>query len=115
MSKKKTFLRKMLVLSLSFMLVVGMFAGSAQAAEEDSGEAIAKNMRMVANPPGVVVHTIEEGKAALLLGKEINYEGASGPCDFDEYGNVAGGYAKYLFDAEGKGMLVKYYPAGSLS
>ncbi len=86
-----------------------------EAAGEASGEAIAENMRKVANPPGVVVGTIEEGKAALMLGKEINYEGASGPCDFDEYGNVAGGYAKYVFDAEGKGVLVKYYPAGSLS
>lgn len=85
-----------------------------EAAGEASGEAIAKNIRRVANPPGMVVHTIEEGKAALMLGKEIDYEGASGPCDFDEYGNVAGGYAKYVFDDQGKGVLVKYYPAGVL-
>lgn len=85
-----------------------------EAGGEASGEAIAKNIRRVANPPGMVVHTIEEGKAALMLGKEINYEGASGPVDFDEYGNVAGGYAKYVFDDKGKGVLVKYYPAGAL-
>ena len=94
---------------------MAIFLLALEAAGEASGEAIAENMRKVANPPGVVVGTIEEGKAALMLGKEINYEGASGPCDFDEYGNVAGGYAKYVFDAEGKGVLVKYYPAGSLS
>lgn len=94
---------------------MAIFLLALEAAGEASGEAIAENMRRVANPPGVVVGTIEEGKAALMLGKEINYEGASGPCDFDEYGNVAGGYAKYVFDAEGKGVLVKYYPAGSLS
>jgi len=94
---------------------MAVFLLALEAAGEASGEAIAENMRKVANPPGVVVGTIEEGKAALMLGKEINYEGASGPVDFDEYGNVAGGYAKYVFDAEGKGVLVKYYPAGSLS
>ncbi len=94
---------------------MAIFLLALEAAGEASGEAMAKNMRRVANPPGVVVGTIEEGKAALMLGKEINYEGASGPVDFDEYGNVAGGYAKYVFDAEGEGVLVKYYPAGSLS
>ncbi|PKP59779.1 hypothetical protein CVT91_06190 [Candidatus Atribacteria bacterium HGW-Atribacteria-1] len=85
-----------------------------QAAGEATGEAIAENMRRVANPPGVVVHSFADGKAALLLGQEINYEGASGPCDFDEYGNVAGGYAKYVFDSNGEGVLVKYYPPGVL-
>lgn len=85
-----------------------------QAAGEATGEAIAENMHRVANPPGVVVSSFAEGKAALMLGKEINYEGASGPCDFDEFGNVAGGYAKYVFDEEGKGELVKYYPPGAL-
>jgi len=85
-----------------------------QAAGEATGEAIAENIHRVANPPGVVVHSFAEGKAELVLGNEINYEGASGPCDFDEYGNVAGGYAKYVFDSNGNGVLVKYYPAGSL-
>jgi ABC-type branched-subunit amino acid transport system substrate-binding protein len=85
-----------------------------QAAGEATGEAIAENMRRVANPPGVVVHSFADGKAALLLGQEINYEGASGPCDFDEYGNVSGGYAKYVFDSNGEGVLVKYYPPGVL-
>jgi len=85
-----------------------------QAAGEATGEAIGESMHRVANPPGVVVNSFAEGKAALLLGKEINYEGASGPCDFDEYGNVAGGYAKYVFNEKGEGELVKYYPPGAL-
>lgn len=93
---------------------MAIFLLALEAADEHTGIAITENVRKVANPPGIVVHTIEEGKAALMLGKEINYEGASGPCDFDDYGNVAGGYAKYIFNAEGKGELVKYYSPGSL-
>jgi len=84
------------------------------ASGEATGEGIAENMRRVANPPGVAVYSLAEGKEQLLLGNEINYEGASGPCDFDEYGNVAGGFNKYIFDDKGGGVLVKYYPAGSI-
>ena len=34
-------------------------------------------------------------KAAIAAGKKINYEGASGNCDFDENGNVKGVYGHY--------------------
>jgi branched-chain amino acid transport system substrate-binding protein len=85
-----------------------------QAAGKATGEGIAENMQKVANPPGVKVYSFAEGKEQLLLGNDIDYEGASGPCDFDEYGNVAGGFSKYVFDSNGEGVLVKYYPAGSL-
>jgi branched-chain amino acid transport system substrate-binding protein len=85
-----------------------------QAAGKATGEGIAENMRKVANPPGIKVYSFAEGKEQLLLGNDIDYEGASGPCDFDEYGNVAGGFSKYVFDSNGEGVLVKYYPAGSL-
>lgn len=84
------------------------------AAGEATGEGIAENMHKVANPPGVKVYSLAEGKEQLLLGNDIDYEGASGPCDFDEYGNVAGGFNKYIFGNDGEGTLVKYYPAGSI-
>jgi len=91
-----------------------IFCLAMQAAGEVTGEGIAENVRNVANPPGVIVHSFTEGKEQLLLGNEINYEGASGPCDFNEYGNVAGGFSKWEFDSEGKGHEIKYYPPGSL-
>lgn len=51
---------------------------------------IRDNMRAVANPPGEVVIPGEFEKAFALLkqGKAINYEGASGSTDFDQYGDV---------------------------
>jgi len=70
---------------------VNIYALAVEAAGKTSGKAIAENIRRIANPPGVVVHTFAEGAANLRLGNEINYEGASCSCDFDEYGNTGGG------------------------
>jgi branched-chain amino acid transport system substrate-binding protein len=85
-----------------------------QAAGKATGEGIAENMHKVANPPGVKVYNFAEGKEQLLLGNDIDYEGASGPCDFNEYGNVAGGFSRYIIDSNGNGVLAKYYPPGSI-
>lgn len=58
-----------------------------------SGPAIKDNLQGVANPPGEVVTYKEFGRALGLLaqGVEINYEGVSGPVDFDENGDMAKG------------------------
>ena len=45
-------------------------------------------LREVANPPGTPVSSFAEGKELLKAGQKINYEGASGPLDFDEHGDV---------------------------
>jgi ABC-type branched-subunit amino acid transport system substrate-binding protein len=55
----------------------------------------------VANPPGVQVYTYAEGVAALKAGKKINYEGASGHDDFNQYHNVAGSWDVVQFDPTG--------------
>ena len=51
-------------------------------------------LRDVANPPGEVVGPGLEGisRALTLLaeGQDVNYEGAAGPVDFDEHGDVVG-------------------------
>jgi len=39
-----------------------------------------------------------KAKAAIAAGKKINYEGASGNCDFDEDGNVEGIYGHYVIE-----------------
>ena len=54
------------------------------------GVAIRDNLRTVANPPGEEVFAAEVKKAFGLIdqGKEINYQGASGVFDFDEYGST---------------------------
>jgi branched-chain amino acid transport system substrate-binding protein len=51
------------------------------------------------DPTGEVVHAGREGVAravaALREGKKINYEGASGPMDFDVNGNVKNVLQRY--------------------
>ncbi len=87
-----------------------ILALATEAAGKTEGKAIAENMRKVANPPGEVVHTYEEGIKLLREGKKINYEGVSGSVDFDDKGNVYGSYS-ILQVQDGKWQQVKYYPA----
>jgi len=55
---------------------------------EASGTVIKDNLRAVANPPGTAVYSFAEGAKLLAEGKKINYEGASGACDFDAIGDI---------------------------
>lgn len=58
------------------------------AAGDSSGAAIDAQLTNVAGPGGEKVISFSEGVAALANGQEIDLEGASGPLDFDQYGNV---------------------------
>jgi ABC-type branched-subunit amino acid transport system substrate-binding protein len=71
------------------VLTLAMYA----AAKEDgevTRETIDAHIPGVANPEDgdVVVTSFEEGKGAIDEGKGIDYQGLSGPVDFDEYGNI---------------------------
>jgi len=55
---------------------------------EVSGTVVKDNLRAVSNPPGAVVSSYEDGARLLREGKKINYEGASGSCDFDAIGDI---------------------------
>ena len=60
----------------------------ARAKGEASGTAIRDTVRKIAQGGGVKVDSAVEGLKLLAQGKEINYEGASGPCDFTEIGDI---------------------------
>jgi len=64
---------------------------------------ISAALREVANAPGEVIRPGEWEKAKKLIaeGKDINYEGASGPVDFDDKGDVAGFYSVNTVTADG--------------
>jgi branched-chain amino acid transport system substrate-binding protein len=80
-------------------------AGSADRAK------IAAALREVANAPGEVILPGEWAKAKALIaaGTDINYEGASGPVDFDAAGDVTGVYNLNYPQADGtfKTVLLK--------
>ncbi len=61
-------------------------------------------IREVANPDGTKVYTFSEGKKLLAEKKKVNYEGASGRLDFDQYGDVSPDFGVYVVE---KGQLVR--------
>lgn len=58
----------------------------------------------VANPSGQVVTNYADGVAALKAGKKINYDGASGKDDYNQYHNVAGSWDVVQFDPTGANL-----------
>jgi branched-chain amino acid transport system substrate-binding protein len=67
---------------------LALVALAMQAAGEATGGGIRRTMRTVANPPGTTVSDVVEGLRLLKARQEVNYEGASGACDFDENGDL---------------------------
>ncbi len=72
-------------------VIVGL---AIEAAGSDDPVAVRDAMRAVSGPPGVEVgpgaNEIERALELLRDDQEINYQGASGPVDLDENGDVAG-------------------------
>jgi hypothetical protein len=64
-----------------------------------TGPGVNVALDQINDPAGTIVRTgTEEFKKAIeaiAAGDAINYEGASGPCDFDSVGNVKGDIAVY--------------------
>lgn len=60
-----------------------------QQAGTASGAAIRDALRKVSQSPGGErVSSVTEGLAALRAGRQLDYDGASGPCDFTEKGDI---------------------------
>lgn len=82
---------------------------AATAAKSNTGSAIQQKLVAVTNAPGTKVHTFAQGAAALAKGKEINYEGASGPLDFDQNGTSPLPFTVYCVKG-GDWKAVKTFP-----
>ena len=79
----------------------------AKAKGEATGTAIKDNVRKISQGSGVKVDNAVEGLKLLAQGKEINYEGASGPCDFTETGDIIDCKIRYDVAEKGGFKLVK--------
>lgn len=66
-----------------------LLALAIEAAKSTDGTALNEAIRKVSGPEGTKVTSFAEGIEALRKGEQINYEGASGPIDFDADGNIA--------------------------
>jgi branched-chain amino acid transport system substrate-binding protein len=77
---------------------------AAARAKEATGTALRDTVRRVSQGDGEKVYTAVDGLKLLAAGKEINYDGASGPCDFDPIGDIL--TCKFRFDKVEKGAFV---------
>lgn len=74
---------------------------AAEAAGENNGEAIAAQLREVSSG-GTPVTDVCEALEMVRNGEDIDYQGASGAVDIDEYGDVVGPYDIWKVNTEGK-------------
>lgn len=69
-----------------------------------NGLQLGKALIAVSNPPGAVVSSFSEGAALLKQGKDVHYEGASGPIEFNQTGDMSP-YVGLFQMANGKAVL----------
>jgi branched-chain amino acid transport system substrate-binding protein len=75
-------------------------------AKEATGTALRDNVRKISQGDGVKVYSAVEGLKALAAGKAINYEGASGPCDFTDIGDITDCKFRFQVASGGKFKFV---------
>jgi branched-chain amino acid transport system substrate-binding protein len=80
-----------------------LLALAAEQAKNDSGEAIAANMIAVSTG-GEKVDNFADGLAAIKAGKDVDYEGFSGPIEFDANGDPTGASIGIWKYADGSGV-----------
>ncbi len=91
--------------------MANLVALSLEKADACTGEGINAVIRDIADG-GEPVGTFAAGKEAIAAGKDVNYEGASGPLAFDKSGTPAGSYS--IQEAkDGKWVDLKFYPASA--
>jgi len=79
----------------------------AHAKGEATGTAIREHVRKISQGGGAKVDSAVAGLKLLAQGREINYEGASGPCDFNEAGDILDCKFRYEQAEKGKFKLLK--------
>ncbi|MFC5928196.1 amino acid ABC transporter substrate-binding protein [Cryobacterium melibiosiphilum] len=82
-----------------------LLALAAYAGNDTSGETLKTYLRQVSGGTGegVKVTTFAEGAAELAEGNQIDYDGLSGPVDFDEHGDPQDAtIGKYVYGSENK-------------
>jgi branched-chain amino acid transport system substrate-binding protein len=80
----------------------------ARASGEASGTTIRDNVRQVSHDPqGKIVDSAVDGMKLLAAGSKVNYDGASGPLEFAENGDVKGVFFRYEQIRAGKLVVTK--------
>jgi branched-chain amino acid transport system substrate-binding protein len=81
------------------LAILAMAAGG-----DTTGDTIRQNIRTISQGEGQIVESAVDGLAVLAGG--VNYAGASGPCDFDEIGDITG--TSFVFKQISGGSASEY-------
>ena len=92
--------------SMAYDMAIVLALALQKAGPGADNAAVSKAVLEIAGPPGQKVTSFAEGKAALKAGQKINYEGASGPLDFDANGDAISVFGVNRFQ---KGALERLY------
>ena len=76
-------------------------------AKATTGVAIKDNIRKITQGGGKTVDNAVDGIKAIAAGEKVDYAGASGPCDFDDKGDILDCKFRYEQVKAGKFALVK--------
>ncbi|HLJ68026.1 MAG TPA: ABC transporter substrate-binding protein [Chloroflexota bacterium] len=103
--------RQPLDLSSNMYDAVVIAALAMDAAHSTNPSVWVNKLRAVSDPPGQRCATYTGCYALLRHGKKINFDGASGPMDFNNHHNVFGSWDVVQFDTSGKLHTLYHEPA----
>jgi branched-chain amino acid transport system substrate-binding protein len=84
-------------------------------ANSTAGTAINAAMTSVTNPPGTACYTYKDCLTLIKAGTKINYEGASGDINYNQYNNVFGPYGAFQVNLSGQEQQVMLLSAPALA
>jgi ABC-type branched-subunit amino acid transport system substrate-binding protein len=84
-------------------------------AKTTAGSTVAHDMAKVTNPPGTACYTYASCLRLLKAGTKINYQGASGNLDYNQYNNTFGPYGAFQSTPAGVEKLVYVMTATALA
>ena len=91
-----------------------LLALAAEQAGNDSGQAISENLQSVSTG-GEAVTDYAAGLAAIKAGKDVDYNGFSGPIEFDENGDPTGAsIGIYQYGTDGTNALIEVVAGNSV-
>ena len=101
--------------TMSYYDSVLLMALAATATKSTSPSVWNASIPSLTTPGAVQVHTYAEGLAALKAGKKIDYVGATGIIDFNQWHNSGGGFEIGAYDSKGNLNLVTSISAAQLA
>ena len=79
-----------------------------------AGPGIIRAIPEVSNPPGTKVSSWAAALRLIKAGKKINYDGASGPMDYNNYHNIFGPFDAVQVQPNGKLATIRTFSAAQL-